>query len=68
MKIVKRGHHQITCKRCGCIMEYDKHDIHEKLENVSRTDFLHQTELWKVELITCPQCGKEIEIERHLIY
>lgn len=59
MKVISKGKKTIECKRCGCVMEYNFWDIRHKLVRLS--------ELWKVEYIQCPQCGKEIVIERECV-
>ena len=60
MKIIEKGNNTVKCERCGCVMEYDRDDI--KCKNVEINNLI-VSELWRVEYINCPQCGKEIQIE-----
>ena len=64
MKIIIKGNVQETCSKCGCVMEYDLNDIHEKNIN-TMTGFFNRMESWHIKYIICPYCGKEIEINAY---
>lgn len=67
MKIIEKGNKTVKCKRCGCVMEYDLNDIKRKNVIVKISEFLNLSELWRVEYINCPQCGKEIVINNKCV-
>ena len=65
MKVISNGYKTTKCGRCGCIMEYDSNDIQSKIVTVSTSAlFRFLKDVQKIEYIVCPQCGKEITIER----
>ena len=64
MKIITKGNMQETCSKCGCVMEYDLNDIHEKNIN-TKTGLFGKVESWNIKYIVCPYCGKEIETNAH---
>ena len=63
MKIIEKGNKTVKCTRCGCVMEYDLNDIKRRSTVVKRSEFFGLSELWRIEYINCPQCGKEIVID-----
>lgn len=69
MKIIKHGSTQKTCKRCGCIFEYDKSDISTREVRLEFDyGFMYPSyikETWIIKEVKCPDCEKAIEIEAH---
>lgn len=63
MKIIKEGNvnRQVTCPICGCIYEFDRHDIREDHDySYALTTYLPTYAITKY--VECPCCG-----ERHNI-
>lgn len=64
MEIIRQGNPRTECVRCHCVMAYNSSDIQRKDVEVNITRFLRMSELWRVEYVICPQCGKEITINQ----
>lgn len=60
MKIIEKNN-RVQCQ-CGCIMEYEKSDIHKRKFSEMRNQIFFIRDYYEITYIECPQCGKEIEI------
>ena len=59
IKIIKEGTRKIAkCPNCGCEFAYEEEDIEKDGLLANKSVFIGKT--W----VVCPQCGKEIVLER----
>lgn len=57
----KNMERRITCKRCGCIYEYDTYDIREDNNYGVVYGYYNQS----APYVTCPDCGLKTYLDFH---